>query len=48
MLKRLRAAGLQADIKKYEFGVKKTKYLSFIISTDSIQVDPSKVQIITS
>ena len=43
---RLHAAGLQADIKKCEFGVKRTKYLGFIISTDGIQVDPEKIQVI--
>ena len=48
MVDRLRAAGLQADIKKCEFSVKKTKYLGFIISTDRIQVDPEKVQVVTS
>ena len=32
----LQAAGLQADIKKCEFSVKQTKYLGFIVSTDSI------------
>jgi hypothetical protein len=30
-------------IKKCEFHVIKTRYLSFIISTDGIQVDPEKV-----
>ena len=33
VLDRLRAAGLQADIKKSEFGVTRTKYLGFIITT---------------
>lgn len=46
VLTRLRAAGLQADIRKCEFGVKKTKYLGFIISTGGIEVDPEKVAII--
>jgi transposase InsO family protein len=46
VLERLRAAGLQADIKKCEFGVKRTKYLGFIVSTDGIQVDPEKVSTI--
>ena len=36
VIERLRAAGLQADIKKCEFNVKRTKYLGFIISTDGI------------
>jgi hypothetical protein len=43
VLQRLREHGLQASIKKCEFHVTKTQYLSFIISTDSIQVDPEKV-----
>jgi hypothetical protein len=46
VLGRLREAGLQADIKKSEFSVKRTKYLGFIISTDGIQVDPEKVEVI--
>lgn len=46
VLERLRDAGLQADIKKCEFGVTKTKYLGFIISTDGIQVDPEKISAI--
>ena len=33
VLERLRQAGLQADIKKCEFHVTRTKYLGFIIST---------------
>jgi Reverse transcriptase (RNA-dependent DNA polymerase) len=46
VLQRLRQAGLQADIKKSEFGVKRTKYLGFIISTDGIEADPEKTAII--
>jgi hypothetical protein len=46
VLQRLRDAGLQADIKKCEFGVTKTKYLGFIISTDGIEVDPEKVAVV--
>jgi hypothetical protein len=46
VLQRLREAGLQADIAKSEFSVKKTKYLGFIISTDGIQVDPDKIEVI--
>ena len=37
---------LQADIKKYEFKVKRTKYLEFIVSTSSIKVDLEKVKVI--
>jgi hypothetical protein len=46
VIERLHKAGLQADIKKCEFGVKWTKYLGFIISTDGMQVDPDKVKVI--
>ena len=46
VLERLWKASLQVDIKKSEFSIKKTKYLGFIISTDSIQVDLEKVKVI--
>ena len=46
VLERLRKAGLQADIKKCEFGVTRTKYLGFIISTNGIEVDPEKIEVI--
>ena len=46
VLQRLRDAGLQADIKKSEFHVTKTKFLGYIISTDGIAMDPEKVAII--
>jgi hypothetical protein len=46
VLDRLRKAGLQADIKKSEFRVTRTKYLGFIISTDGIEVDPAKVEVV--
>ena len=46
MLLRLRKAGLQADIKKCEFSVTRTKYLGFVISTDGVEVDPEKVEAI--
>jgi len=39
-------AGLQVDIKKCEFEVKRTKYLKFIVSTSSIKVDLEKVKVI--
>ena len=44
VLDRLRLAGLQANIKKCEFGVTRTKYLGFIVTTDGIEVDPDKVK----
>jgi len=37
---------LQANIKKYEFEVKRTKYFEFIVSTSSIKVDLEKVKVI--
>ena len=46
VLQRLREAGLQVDIAKSEFSVTKTKYLGFIISTDGIEVDPDKIEVI--
>ena len=46
VLDRLCDAGLQVDLKKCEFRVKKTKYLSFIIGVDSIEVDPEKVSVV--
>jgi hypothetical protein len=48
VLLRLREAGLQADIKKSEFNVYRTKYLGFYISTDGIEVDPEKTATIRS
>jgi hypothetical protein len=46
VLEQLRKAGLQADIKKSKFSIKKTKYLGFIISTEGIEVDPEKIAVI--
>jgi hypothetical protein len=48
VLLRLRKAGLQADIKKTEFHVTRTKYLRFIISIKGIEVDPEKISAINS
>ena len=48
VLERLRNAGLQANIKKCEFRVKRTKYLGFIVSTNSIKVDLAKIEVIQS
>jgi hypothetical protein len=33
-------------LKKCEFGVTRTKYLGFIISTEGIEVDPDKVSVV--
>ena len=46
VLDRLRNAGLQADIRKCEFSVTRTKYLGFIISTNNIEVNPAKIEVI--
>ena len=46
VLERLQNAGLQVDLKKCEFRVKRTKYLRFIVSTNSIKVDLEKVKVI--
>jgi hypothetical protein len=46
VLQRLQDTSLQADIKKYEFDIKQTKYLGFIISTKGIKVDSEKVAIV--
>ena len=48
VLERLEAAGLQADLKKCEFSVTRTKYLGFIISTKGVQVDQEKVEVVES
>jgi type III secretory pathway component EscU len=46
VLLQLCKAGLQADIKKCEFNVICTKYLGFVVSTDGIEVDLEKVEVI--
>jgi transposase InsO family protein len=46
VLTRLREVGLQADIKKCEFHVRKTKYLGFIVGEDGIEVDPEKISVL--
>ena len=43
VLERLWKAGLQANIKKSEFSVYETKYLSFIVGTKGIRVDLEKI-----
>jgi hypothetical protein len=48
VLKKLRSAGLQADIKKSEFSVIRTKFLGYIISTNGVAVDPDKVSAIAN
>jgi len=46
VIQRLQEAGLQIDIKKCEFSTKRTKYLGFIVSTEGIEVDPEKIEVI--
>jgi len=46
VLERLRNTGLQINLKKYEFYITWTKYLGFIISIDSIEVDLDKITIV--
>jgi hypothetical protein len=48
VLKRLHNTGLQIDLKKCEFHVTRTKYLGFIISTNSIKVNPDKISVVKS
>ena len=48
VLKRLRDAGLQVNIKKSEFSVKWIKYLGFIMGVNGIEVDPEKVDVVRS
>jgi hypothetical protein len=43
MLEKLKSAGLQANIKKSEFFVTKTKFLKYIICTKGIAVDSDKI-----
>ncbi|KAH5222643.1 hypothetical protein HBI18_040700 [Parastagonospora nodorum] len=44
VLRKLREAGLQCDIKKSEFYVTETQYLGLIISTHGIKMCPSKIR----
>ena len=46
VLQCLKDAEIQTDIKKCQFSVSSTKFLSYIISTDSISMNPEKVAII--
>jgi hypothetical protein len=48
VIKALRDAGLQLDIKKYEFKVIEIIYLGIIIFIDSIRIDPTKIITITN
>ena len=44
IIQRLSNAGLQININKFKFYTIKTKYLSLIILTNSMTMDPKKVQ----
>ena len=44
VLQKLREAGLQADVRKSEFNVTKTKFLGLIVSKDGISMDPEKIK----
>jgi len=44
VIQRLGNAGLQININKSKFYATKTKYLGLIISTNSMTMDPKKVQ----
>ena len=48
VLKRLHNTSLQINLKKCEFYVTRTKYLGFIISTNSIEVNPNKISVVKS
>ena len=48
VLKRLHNASLQINLKKCKFHVTRTKYLGFIISTNSIKVNPNKISVVKS
>ena len=48
VLQRLRNTSLQVDIKKTKFYVTRTKYLGFIVSTNSIEVDLEKISTIVN
>jgi len=48
VLKRLYNTSLQINLKKCGFHVTRTKYLGFIISTNSIKVNPNKISIVKS
>jgi hypothetical protein len=40
---KLRAAGLQINIRKSEFSTTETRFLEYILSISGIAVDPAKV-----
>jgi hypothetical protein len=48
MLFKLRAAGLQVDIRKSEFSTTETRFLEYILSTSGIAIDSAKVAIVAN
>jgi hypothetical protein len=48
IIKALRDAGLQLDIKKYKFEVIEITYLGIIISTNNMRIDLAKITVITN
>jgi hypothetical protein len=46
VLTKLKEAALQADIKKSEFNVEKTKFLGLLVSKDGLEMDPEKIKTI--
>ena len=46
VLQKLQEARLQADVRKSEFNVTKTKFLSLIVSKDGISIDLEKIKVI--
>jgi hypothetical protein len=46
VLQRLIDAGLEVDIRKCEFHVTKTKFLGLIVSTDGLEMDPEKIEVV--
>lgn len=44
VLERLEQHGLQADIRKCEFNVKRIKFLGFVVTTDGLEVDPEATE----
>lgn len=46
VLGKLRDASLQVDINKCEFEVQETSFLSLLVSTNGLRMDPRKVEVI--
>jgi hypothetical protein len=46
VLQRLIDAGLEVDIRKCEFHVTKTKFLGLIVSTDGLEMDLEKIEVV--